>query len=287
MVKRSSGFRIAREIRLQSGAKPIPGYELSRLRGKGGCGEVWAATGPAGPVALKFMKCKQSRMAGQEVRTLMGLRDLDHPHLIRYQQIWCHDGYIILSMELADISLAEFLELYQGDLKSPIALDQLCVLLTDAARGIDYLNARHTLGGGSGKGIQHCDIKPSNLLLCGDRVKVADFGLANRLVSTQETRPSGGTLEYCAPEVFLGRVSGATDQFALAVSYCQLRTGKLPFNDTPTSLTGRCTRQFPDLSSLSCKEQVVVARALHPIPAKRWTTCCEFMGQLTRAVHAS
>jgi serine/threonine protein kinase, bacterial len=216
----------------------------------------------------------------------MSLRNLDHPNLIRYQQIWCHTGYLIFSMELAECNLDDLFEAYQLELGTGIVPQHLCTLLTDAAHGIDYLNARDSRWGGSGKGLQHCDIKPSNLLLCQERVKVADFGMANSMVSSRDTQPLGGTLTFCAPEVFLGRVSSHTDQFALAVSYYQLRTGKFPFNDTPATMKEPCERLAPDLSLVTHKEQVILARALNPSPAKRWSSCTEFMSQMTCVVYA-
>jgi serine/threonine protein kinase len=286
MRKHSSGLRRLREIVLQPDATPIPGYQLCQLRGQGSCGAVWEAKGPNGPVALKFMPCKQKTMVVQELRALLSLRELDHPHLLRYQQIWSHAGYIIFEMELAEHSLDELLKAYQRELGTGIVPEHLCLLLLDAARGIDYLNGRDRRTGGSGKGMQHCDIKPSNLLVCNDRVKVADFGLANCTNSGQETRALGGTPEFCSPEVFLGRVSNHTDQFALAVTYYQLRTGKLPFNDTPTSLSDPCKRLDPNLSLITYEEQRVVARALDPVASRRWTNCTEFIGQLIGVVHS-
>ena len=71
-----------------------------------------------------------------------------------------------------------------------------------------------------------------------------------------------GTLDFAAPEVFRGQLSDRTDQYSLAVSYYLLRTGRLPFRDTPTSFTPTYSRGQPDLSLLPAGERVILAKAL-------------------------
>src|SRR5207302_3208300 len=107
------------------------------------------------------------------------------------------------------------------------------------------LNARQHVLGGQRVAIRHCDIKPSNLLLQGQTLKVADFSLATLTSSEMWYHRRAGTLDYAAPEVFQGRLSERTDQYALAVSYCLLRGGELPFSDTPASFQSNYVRPAP------------------------------------------
>jgi serine/threonine protein kinase len=93
-----------------------------------------------------------------------------------------------------------------------------------------------------------------------------------------------GTLDYTAPEVFQGRLSNWTDQYALAITYCMLRGGRLPFKDTPAKFDHDYVRPQPDLSMLPVKERPVVAHALSPAPQSRWPNCSEFIMQLARIV---
>ena len=45
-----------------------------------------------------------------------------------------------------------------------------------------------------------------------------------------------------APEVYQGRLAEQSDQYSLAVTYCLLRGGRLPYQDTPTSFQGLAVR---------------------------------------------
>jgi serine/threonine protein kinase len=271
---------------LDVGLEPFPGYRLSRLLGAGAFGRVWEAQTPQGQtVALKFLLCDAQRTAAREIRSLQAIRRLEHEHLIRIEQVWCYGGYVVVAMERADGSLADLHELYQEEFGTPIVPEHACLLLTQAAKALDFLNAPQHAVEGRRVAIQHCDIKPSNLLLFGDHLKVADFGLSAVLNFTQEKRSRAGTLDYCAPEIFLGRLTSSSDQYALAVTYCQVRGGRLPFMDTPRTFGSRYVRPAPDLGMVAAAERPILARALSPVPQDRWPSCCEFLARLTEAVH--
>jgi serine/threonine-protein kinase len=273
-------------VSLGPGLEPYPGYHLTRHLGSGGFGHVWEAKAADGrSLALKFLPCDARQMAARELRSLQAIRQLRHPHLIRMDQVWGYQGYLVIAMELAEGSLADLLEVYRSEFGTPIPPADVCFLLAQAAEALDFLNTRRHRIDGRCVTIQHCDIKPSNLLLLGETCKVADFGLSSSLGYSIETRTRAGTLDYCAPEVFGGRLSNQTDQYALAVTYCLLRGGRLPFSDTPSSFQTRYVRPAPDLRMLSEEERLIVARALHPLSTNRWPSCGEMMTRLSRVVH--
>jgi len=273
---------------LKVGTEPYPGYCLIRRLGSGGFGEVWEAqVAKRRNVALKFLPCDASHSAVREIRSLQEIRQLRHPHLIRIDRIWCFREYIVVAMELADGSLLDLLEISRSQFGRSIGRENSCHLLAQAAAALDFLNARQHRIHDRCVSVQHCDVKPSNLLLFGETLKLADFGLSSSMISNREGQTRAGTLDYCAPEIFQGQLSNHTDQYALAVTYCLTCGGRLPFRDTPSSFQPRYVRPAPDLTMLSEPERPIIARALHAVPQNRWSSCGELIARLSALLPAA
>jgi serine/threonine protein kinase, bacterial len=276
---------VSAPLPLKVGLEPFPGYTLRQLRGHGGFGTVWEAARDDGTtVALKFLPAVDGISASREIRSIQTVRQLAHSNLVRIDQIWCSPGYIVVSMEVAEGSLLDLLSASQAEFDAPLAADQVCSLLAGAADALDFLNARQHMLGGKKVAIQHCDVKPSNLLLFGEIVKLADFGLASPTTTRYQPHRRAGTLDFLGPEIFKGRLSERSDQYSLAVTYCQLRGGRLPFSDTPVAFDAAYTRPTPTLDMLSEPERPIIKRALHPVPQDRWPSCREMIAQLADVV---
>jgi serine/threonine protein kinase len=266
------------------GLDPFPGYRLKRFLGRGGCGEVWEAETDSGAlVALKFMPC-ESWASPREVKSIQNVRRLRHRHLIRIDQVWCFQQYLVVAMELAEGGLDDLYDAYQSQYGTVIGPKTLLLYMRQVATALDFLNARDHMIDGHRVGIQHGDVKPSNILLFGQTVKLSDFGLATPVTKEQIAHRKAGTLHYAAPELFQSRISMWTDQYALAVTYAQLRTGRLPFPDSPESFRSDYVRPAPDLELLPARERPVVSRALARRPEDRWQSCSTFMLELGRAM---
>jgi serine/threonine protein kinase len=270
---------------LDVGSEPLPGYRLAQFVGRGSWGEVWKADKTNGQsIALKFLKCESTQAAAMEIRALQAIRHLHHPNLIRIEQVWCHLGYLIIGMELAEGSLLDLLDVYRAEFNLPIVAEHVCHYLGQIAGALDFLNTRQHRVDGRCVAIRHCDVKPSNLLLFGETAKLADFSVSTQSTSAFWYHRRVGTMDYIAPEVFQGRLSDRTDQYALAVTYCHLSGGRLPFSDSPATFARDYVRPAPDLEMLAPAERPVIARALAPVPQDRWPNCVELMGALSRAV---
>jgi serine/threonine-protein kinase len=270
---------------LYAGEQPVPGYQLREKIGAGACGEVWKAEKKDGIVALKFIDCRSQQTAHirSEIRILRGLSELSHPHIIQLHQVHATSHYIVLEMELADRNLQDVLiehRLNHGAYFSP---PQALAFLDQAGEGLDFLAGvrlpgTHLLS----QGLQHCDVKPSNLLLCGEQLKIADFGLCAG--SRRQMHRSGwrGTRPYAAPELYRGQAASGTDQYALAVTYCGLVFGSSVF--LPGALEGKEPTAPIELSRLPEHQSPVIARALHPLPSARYASCLDFLSALRKAL---
>lgn len=79
-------------------------------------------------------------------------------------------------------------------------------------------------------GIRHRDIKPANILIKGDTILLADFGisqmgLGRTMPTTNLRRNAARSREYCAPEVDEGRTRGrSADIFSLGAVFLEMLT---------------------------------------------------------------
>ena len=201
-------------------------FEIVRLAGTGGMGEVYCALDRATneQVAVKVLTsprpAEQARFA-READVLAGLR---HPGIVRYvAHGTTSEGRMFLAMEWLE---GEDLSARVARQALPIA-DAITVVRT-AAEALAIAHAR---------GIVHRDVKPANIFLVGgsiDRAKVLDFGIAHlgHAPSQTATGVLVGTPEYMAPEQARGDrvLSPRTDVFALGAVLFECVTGRSAFS---------------------------------------------------------
>jgi eukaryotic-like serine/threonine-protein kinase len=263
--------------------EPIPGYRLIRPLGSGGFGEVWLCQAP-GEIqkAIKFVfgnldaSATGDGRARQEFSALQQVKEVRHPFVISIERIDILEGEVAIVMELAEKSLHDVLQERRQEGFVGIARDKLLRYMADAADGLDYLSESHNL--------MHLDVKPRNLFLIGDHVKVADFGLAKHLERQSTSGIMAGiSPQYAAPETFASKITKYSDQYSLAIVYAELIAGRRPFSGkTIRELALQHMNVEPDLSGLPDRDRRIVARALAKDPFKRFPSCKEFVEALPR-----
>ena len=134
---------------------------------------------------------------------------------------------MIIVSELADRTLFDRFKECRSQGLVGIPREELLRYMLETAEALDLMNEQFNL--------QHLDIKPQNIFLLYDHVKVGDFGLVKELEGMFAAVTSGVTAVYAAPETFEGIVSRYCDEYNLAIAYQEMLTGRLPFNGT----TGR------------------------------------------------
>src|SRR6185369_9928319 len=128
---------------------------------------------------------------------------------------------LIVAMELGHKTLDDRQKQCQQDKLPGIPVKELLDYMEQAARGLDYLHR---------EGIIHRDIKPHNIMLVGDVAKVCDYGLVVTTDADLRKTSNAFTPLYASPEAVGEQpLTGHSDQYSLAITYVELRTGKSPY----------------------------------------------------------
>lgn len=283
-------------LRIEPHEEPIPGYRLIERLGSGGFGEVWKAEAPGGLFkAIKFVQCEVANddsvcdigkdsergRADQELKSLSRVKSVHHPYVISLDRFEIVEDYLVIVMELADRTLADRFKQCRGQGLPGVPREELLGYLREAAEALDLMNSQYQL--------QHLDIKPQNLFLVHNHIKVADFGLVKDISDQKFMTITGGvTPVYAAPETFDGKFSRQSDQYSLAIVYQEMLTGHRPFTGTSMKqLILQHLQNSHDLTPVPVHDRPVMAKALSKNPEDRYATCIDFIHYLQRATMKS
>ncbi|MHC9083575.1 serine/threonine-protein kinase [Luteimonas sp. RIT-PG2_3] len=214
---------------VQSGMSVGP-YELERLLGEGGMGQVWLARRADGlyqkRVALKLLRpgLADPNLRLRFTRERQILARLEHPHIARLLDAGISsDQQPYLALEYVEGEpITDWCRAHTPSIEDRLRLFlQIC----------DAVSHAHT------NLIVHRDLKPSNILVTPlDEVRLLDFGIA-KLLDSGEQAPDNTrtglrtfTLHYAAPEQILGEpVTTMTDVYSLGVVLYELLTDRKPY----------------------------------------------------------
>jgi serine/threonine protein kinase len=220
-------------------ARMIGPYRILRELGAGGMGLVYLAVRDDGifrkNVAVKLLKsnhaCQDFIQRFHQERQM--LANLDHPNIARIMDGGqTADGLPYHVMEYVDgLPLDHFCDTQKLDLADRIRLFQQVV------SAVAYLHENLVV---------HRDLKPSNILITGEgQVKLLDFGIAKMQAQLAQSPDLTGpadrllTPSYASPEQISGApVARASDIYSLGVILYELLTGRLPYKDSSSKLTG-------------------------------------------------
>ncbi|WP_129841710.1 serine/threonine-protein kinase [Streptomyces sp. RFCAC02] len=125
-------------------------------------------------------------------------------------------------------------------------------------------------------GLVHRDLKPGNVLLADDGVRLIDFGISRALADSRRLTEQGAVLgspPFMAPEQLTGggEVTAAADVFALGAVVAYAVTGRSPFDadGDPFAVAYRVVHEEPDLDAVPGVLRDTVARCLAKDPERR------------------
>jgi hypothetical protein len=195
------------------------------------------------------------------------LQLLDHPYILKLLDYSPEQHYMVLEL-LEGLDFKTHVMTYE---LSPRAI---LILLGQLAEALEEVHTR---------GIVHCDLKPDNVIIENNKVKLLDFGIA-RLPggdSHASRHALVGTMEYMAPEQIQNNRSAfpQSDIFSFGVLMYELFTGQLPFAaDNPAMATYAILNQDPVppyelLPQLGTDLSHLILTCLQKTPQHRFFSC--------------
>ncbi|KAL4087458.1 hypothetical protein PRIC1_013350 [Phytophthora ramorum] len=243
--------------------------------GAGISAEVFKVRDPRGGGFFAIKKSKQELRSDrerdlltQEIAVLEKVAASRHNfvNIVRYYQAWQENGFFFLQMELCEGgTLQDFMTTRH---RETLPESYLWTILRDVTSGLKVLHVHDVV---------HLDIKPDNIFITEDgRLKIGDFGMAGKVVTSTEASSRIGDLEgdakYMAKELLSSadRLPSA-DIFCLGITMLEIATretlpeaGKL-WHDLRE-------RKLPSLSPEYSEELGdIIRQMMHPDPAQRPT----------------
>lgn len=216
-------------------------YQLQRLLGRGGMGEVWLGRHRLlrRDAAVKLVLAKLLENAGYSERRQIQRRfeseaqaiaSLRSPHTVAiYDYGLAQNGSLYYAMEyLHGLDAEDLVDTY-----GPLPAGRVISFLRQACESLEEAHDA---------GLVHRDVKPGNLFICRlgkrtDFVKLLDFGLvkapaaATQSALTCSESQTSGTPAFMAPEQVRGEhVDGRTDIYGLGCVAYYLLTGTVVFD---------------------------------------------------------
>lgn len=205
---------------LTLGATLAGRFVVEERLGRGGGGTVYAARDKllGERVALKLLtRGIDEDVLGRVRAEVRAARRIGHPNVCRVHELHVEGDALFLAMELLEGATL------RQRIARAVPLGEAIELARQLGAG---LAAAHRAG------VVHCDVKPENVILVGERLVVTDFGIARGL----DTKPASstgvveGTPTYMAPEQCRGEaVTPRTDVYALAAVVYEILVGRPPF----------------------------------------------------------
>ena len=217
-----ASLKLLCDVELPSGFEEL---EFKGLIGSGSMGTVWEVRhrGLNRKEALKLLKkellwhgshAKRFRREGKTIQMLQ------HPRVVAvYDMNQTRGGQPYIRMELINgLSLGQRVARTGG-----LPLDEALTYTNQLLDALEHVHAR---------GVVHRDVKPSNVMLCEDGVRLIDFGIARLDQGTRYTRVHGGTVlgtdAYMAPEQRDGEASTRSDLYAVASTLFTMLASRAP-----------------------------------------------------------
>merc|ERR1719440_803568 len=191
-------------------------YRISKVLGDGTYGSVLKAQNKSSGEMVAIKKLKKKYYSWEEcmqLREVKSLRKLVHPSIVKLKEVIRENDELHLVCEYMDGNVYQVIK------------DRVKALPEEKVRNIMYQTFL-ALGWMHKHGYFHRDLKPENMLISGETVKLADFGLAREIRARPPYTDYVSTRWYRAPEVLLRAPSynAPIDTWAIGTIMAELFT---------------------------------------------------------------
>ena len=249
-------------------------YVVLSCLGAGGMGAVFHAYDQRLQVDRAIKVLKPELVSRRDVRQrftreAVSMAKLTHPHVVQIFDYGQEALTLYIVMEyLAGNSLRAYLDQF-----GVLSVGQALKACLQVAQGLQYIHQNDLI---------HRDIKPGNLLLSREGLKIADFGLVRSDRDDFKTHSEAiiGTFAFMSPEQRLGAkdVDHLTDIYALAASLYLMLTLESPLN------LHREEERAEAIADFDPYVQRVINRGMQIDRSRRYQTCDEMIADLEVAI---
>ncbi|MBI1949679.1 MAG: protein kinase [Deltaproteobacteria bacterium] len=269
--------------------RPFGSYLLLAAFAQGGMGELMLAMN--GSIAGAFRLCVVKKLRADltndkeyvnrfvdEAKVVVQLNHANISHVFDIGRI---EGQYYLAMEYVSGISVKRLMARAAELGTIIPEDIALYIARGVLDALDYAHQHTHPISGEALHVVHRDVSPQNVLVSwGGEVKLIDFGLALSVMKDEHTATGAvmGKVAYMPPEQARGdEVGPACDQFAAAIVTYEMLVGERYHGDLPMhaiwAIAGMGNFPPPKWSKLPREIQIILQRALHNDPFRRYPTC--------------
>lgn len=281
--------------------RPFGNYILLMPFARGGMGEVYLAKRGAILGAEKYCVLKKLRPELTEDREYVArfidearvVVQLNHANICQVFDVGRVGSEYYLAMEYVSGRDLRSLQDRARNLGVKLHEASVLYLLAETLSALDYAHRRTHPMTGEPLNLVHRDVSPQNVMVSFEgEVKLIDFGLASSRLKVERTQPNivMGKMAYMAPEQARGdAIDRRADLFAAGVIGYELLAGERFYEGMTAQeiwyVVGRggfVPARWGDLNPDLAR---ILARALHPDPDSRFSTCAELRDAVMAYLH--
>ncbi|MFK8054281.1 MAG: protein kinase [Woeseiaceae bacterium] len=256
----------------------VAGFEIRRLIGKGGMGEVYLGHRKTehfelyAAVKIIYADFATGLDTLPDAKELQSLAALSHPNIARFIDGGLHPdlGLYLVSEFVDGVPLVEWCSTPSRTEKEKLAMFvALCA-------AVQHAHSRLLI---------HCDIKPANILVDKENhPKLLDFGIASAAGTSDKVDRSGSryTPAYASPEQTAGdALTISTDIYSLGAVLFEVLTGRKLSEE---SLSGNEQARKPQNPKINYELAAIVSRSTLRCVTHRYATAHDLAADVQRFI---